>query len=46
MYRNNKFRKGFGKRKGKKMSPTKKAFIAGLKAGKRMARNSRSKRWY
>lgn len=44
MYRNNKFRKGNGK--GKKMSATKKAFIAGLKAGKRMARKSRSKRWY
>lgn len=33
-------------RKGKKMSPTKKAYLAGLKAGKRMARKSRSKRWY
>lgn len=34
------------KGKGKKMSATKKAYLAGVKAGKRMARKPRFKRWY
>lgn len=32
--------------KSRKMSPAKKAYLAGVKAGMRMAGKSRFKRWY
>lgn len=39
------FRKGYRGRK-KPMSATKKAYVAGLRRGKAIARARRSKRWY
>lgn len=41
-----KYKKRPFKGKRKKMSPTKKAYLAGLRRGKAMARSRRSKRWY